>query len=142
VYPCIGIFFHHLTLFCEPLPTTSSNKALSEAARSQHLKRCTDLHNFIRKNAEAAWNTRNPKGIIGAWWGAPKHVSSVDKFETILDPGAVDIQNAGEIGSPLSIPMDNAASGDLNDRGRGRTVESHSGGLAVLRAVLQVAEGS
>ena len=115
---------------------------MNEAARSQHLERCTDLNNFIRKNAAAAWSTRDSKGIIGTWWGAPKDVSPVDKFETILDSGAVDIQNAGEIGSPLSIPMDNGASGDLNDRGRGRTVESHSGGLAVLRAVLQVAEGS
>ncbi|KAG0636745.1 glycosyl hydrolase family 76-domain-containing protein [Tuber brumale] len=137
-----GIFFHHLTLFCEPLPTVSSNNALSGAARSQHLKRCTDLHNFIRKNAAAAWSTRNLKGVVGTWWGAPKHVSFFDKFETILDPGAVDIRNGGGIGCPLSIPMDNTAGGDLNDRGRGRTVESHSGGLAALRAVLRVAERS
>lgn len=128
-----------MTHFCEPFPTTSPPNvptALNETIRSWHLSNCAQYHDFIRRNADAAWSTRNSKGVVGTWWGAPQNPSPSDRFETILDPGATDSRNGGE---PVSLQL-NTTEGDLNDRGRGRTVESHSGGVAAMGALLRVVE--
>lgn len=126
-----GIWMHHLTLFCVPLPV---GVAFTTEVREWHEHSCAQYNGFITRNAAAAWATRNKAGVVGAWWGAPKDASAARKevFETKMDPGAADYLN------PKSGSTVMPTGGDLNDRGRGRTVESHSGGLAALRAVLEV----
>ena len=70
-----GIYFHHLDLFCEPLPTSApliaglTSVASSELA-TEHLTKCHGYAPWIEHNAHAALSTRNSSGIIGGWWGA------------------------------------------------------------------------
>lgn len=131
---------HHLTLFCTGL----SLLAFPAAVKTWHAQSCARYHKFIRHNAAAAWSTRNADGVVGAWWGAPDAagkeyeespfwVEEEGVFRTVLDEGATDWRNPS--GGVEGVSMN----GDLNDRGRGRTVESHSGGLAAVRAVLEIA---
>jgi len=100
--------------------------------------------------------TRNEKGEMGTWWGrkypspaSPEHVASAPE----IPPNAVDYRNAGVPsndsvwfyggGPPENIPPGSedvqvdVTIGDVNDRGRGRTVETQSGGVAVLGAYLE-----
>ncbi|KAH8153713.1 uncharacterized protein LAJ45_02526 [Morchella importuna] len=145
-----GIFMHHLTLFCTPLvplPGAAASNltvAFSADTINWHREVCSKYNLFLVNNAAAAWRTRNANGVVGAWWGAPDPAglpnsdspfwdAQEGRFKTELDAGATDHLNP-EL--PAGVGLANK--GDLNDRGRGRTVESHSGGLAALRAVVEV----
>jgi hypothetical protein len=70
-----GIYFHHLDLFCEPLPTNQPLIAgltvtATPSLASQHAKICASYIPWIEHNAWAALSTKNGTGIIGGWWGA------------------------------------------------------------------------
>lgn len=115
-----AVWMHHFTRFCEPM--------LAGAAVAEwHAHECAEYREWMLVNAEAAWGTRDEAGVVGSWWGARGQAPR----ETVIDVGAVDYRNEGQVGGET-------VKGDLNDRGRGRTVESHTGGLAALRAVLEV----
>lgn len=146
-----GIFMHHLTIFCTPLaPSTSPISSSSEnvtapmtaATITWHRTTCRKYHGFLLDNAAAAWRTRNTDGVVGAWWGAPDAAGTafedspfwneeLGTFSAEMDVGATDRMNP-------PVEVDAQVKGDLNDRGRGRTVESHAGGLAAWRAVVEV----
>lgn len=117
-----AVWMHHFTRFCEPLPA-----AAAVAVAEWHAHGCAEYRGWMLENAVAAWSTRDAAGVVGSWWGAKGQAPR----ETVMDAGAVDYRNEGAVGG-------GAVKGDLNDRGRGRTVESHTGGLAALRAVLEV----
>jgi len=159
-----GIFFHHLTLFCSPLPTGHDDSAL-------HQKSCDEYIDWIRHNAFAAYVTRNEHGEFGEWWGRPsrRQHDSKDEEKGMERPNSegTDYRNEGVPWNDVwRFPEDDAMyrpdydSGydkvhrswddtskaeaplqqDINDRGRGRTVETQSGGLAVLRALWKLVE--
>ncbi|EMC95524.1 glycoside hydrolase family 76 protein [Baudoinia panamericana UAMH 10762] len=70
-----GIYFHHLDLFCEPLPTTKPlvagvTKLAPSSLANQHTSNCAGYLSWIEHNANAALSTRNSSGMIGGWWGA------------------------------------------------------------------------
>ena len=70
-----GIYFHHLDLFCEPLPTIEPliidlTKVASPELAAEHASKCHSYAPWIEHNAYAAFGTRNVSGIIGGWWGA------------------------------------------------------------------------
>ncbi|KAJ5468362.1 hypothetical protein N7475_006114 [Penicillium sp. IBT 31633x] len=142
-----GIFFHHLAAFCRPL-RPQEKQFLSDAARihpadddwagvyEQHIERCRAYGPWIEHNAQAALMTRDSDGIFGTWWGRSYHKVNVEEIpdSSTLPDGAVDYRNAdydSQSSSTGFIPKDD------NDRGRGRTVETQSGGIAVLRALYQ-----
>ncbi|KAJ5289872.1 uncharacterized protein N7443_010125 [Penicillium atrosanguineum] len=143
-----GIFFHHLTEFCRHLRPQEESFLASKKAPDvdhdwdevyrQHLKKCRSYGTWIAHNARAALMTRDEKGKFGMWWGLPFNRATVsDELvnSSTLPEGAVDYINDG-------ATVDTKTSGpgvprDFNDRGRGRTVETQSGGVAVLRALLQ-----
>ena len=169
-----GVFFHHLTLFCDPLPTVPMIPGKTFAADSDlellHRFSCKGYLKWIRHNAEAALTARDDRGRFGTWWGA--HVRGAEVPSPIL--GAIDYRNdasllRGELWRPRDYdsktrspsrthkentfldvrpdrPMDSIGlSGgkrknltDPNDRGEGRTVETQSGGVAVLRALWEI----
>ncbi|KAH8597656.1 hypothetical protein B0O99DRAFT_650972 [Bisporella sp. PMI_857] len=164
-----GIFFHHLTLFCTALPYYPiipgdpfiGKGVINETSyaddRKMHSKKCGRYKSWIRHNAEAAVETRNEFGRYGMWWGAPS--SAVAGEETgepenakEIPPNAVDYRNQGvPAGWKRSLKMhtikvsdelsrQQAVAQDLNDRGRGRTVETQGGGVAVLRAAWELAD--
>lgn len=142
-----GIFFHHLSGFCRPLQP-QEKQFLADAIRrhaadgdwvevyEQHMKRCRTYGPWIEHNAQAALMTRDSNGKFGTWWGRSYH--QLDANEAVdsstIPDGAVDYRNAEY--DPKSS-TGGFTSNDYNDRGRGRTVETQSGGIAVLRALYQ-----
>ena len=156
-----GIFFHHLTAFCMPL----DGDVQAPKAASEHLRNCEGYSAWVRYNARAAAVTRDSKGRFGMWWGRHSRHPGDDIHDENEDPvmpaAATDHRNAGIPRTTLwRLPVDltleshsvghladaahsNAvvfreATEELNDQGTGRTVEMHSGGLAVLRAAWSV----
>lgn len=142
-----GIFFHHLSGFCRPLQP-QEKAFLADATHidpanedwggvyERHMKRCRGYGPWIEHNAQAALMTRDSDGKFGSWWGRPYHqleAESIVDSSTIPD-GAVDYRNADYDYKSSTAEF---TSSDINDRGRGRTVETQSGGIAVLRALYQ-----
>ncbi|KAF2872855.1 hypothetical protein BDV95DRAFT_518128 [Massariosphaeria phaeospora] len=144
-----GIFFHHLVAFCAPLPATPVQRGKTFAAgrelRVLHRRSCNGYLKWVVHNAGAAWSTRDEKGRFGAWWGVGGEAGLRDA--ALLPQGAVDYRNkdprfAMADGDSHQEPVFRRMSkgppvhgkGDLNNRGRGRTVETQGGGVAVLRA--------
>ncbi|EON67286.1 hypothetical protein W97_06539 [Coniosporium apollinis CBS 100218] len=175
-----GIFFHHLTLFCEPLPRTplipGKTFWASPAESMLHAQSCKEYAPWVTHNARAALNTRNEKGEFGMWWGGRYEDDDCAEYGAPLPEGAVDYRNdvsvSGEkqwmvleglevddhhLRTPDRLPRPASrahtgparaiadsgsdapglinTAGDANDRGRGRTVETQGGGVAVLRAM-------
>ncbi|KAK7514014.1 glycosyl hydrolase-like protein [Phyllosticta citriasiana] len=172
-----GIFFHHLTTFCTPLPpeplVPGLTYAASPAVASLHRQSCKLYSPWVAYNARRALKTRDDEGRFGTWWGAPGGGAGAendgqpltpweDAFDVQFPVGAVDYRNnktlllqpddnnsnGGSRGesiwiSPLDAPSSYLPSSpsplagvrDANDRGRGRTVETQGGGVAVVRAM-------
>lgn len=152
-----GIFFHHLTAFCAPLPTfpvtPGKTHAASKLVARLHRKSCNEYAPWVMHNGNAALKTKDRKGRFGGWWGAsllddgdssPKNWRrKAGVAESILPKGAVDYRNSpdgvvGDVdreGNTKFRAMPVHTNGDLNDRGRGRTVETQGGGVAVTRAM-------
>ncbi|KAL4935154.1 hypothetical protein BDV06DRAFT_207545 [Aspergillus oleicola] len=128
-----------------------------------HQDLCSTYRPWIKRNAEAALVTRNEDGKFGTWWGKRYRVID-DQEETgtshdsPLPDGATDYRNHPESAPPYfemnsTAPKASGASKraavedpeaeteakdpEYNERGRGRTVETQSGGVAVLRALWQ-----
>lgn len=176
-----GIFFHHLSLLCEPLPlrpvapgkTVAADKALAFL----HRQSCKGYTAWVAHNAKAALETRNRRGRFGMWWGAHSGVETAplpegatdyrNKPAELLKPlwtlagnssssssagnhearhnhstnsrpdaNVLDCDNVGQPGGRMQDHP--ATDSDLNDRGRGRTVETQGGGVAVLRALWEL----
>lgn len=145
-----GIFFHHLTLFCEPLPSAPLVPGKTHYASKElallHRQSCQEYALWTAHNAKAAMNTRDSKGIFGAWW-TPESTQMY-----LLPEGAVDYRNdVSELNDEVwSTEGVETATGlrtrtynyqkvlDVNDRGRGRTVETQGGGVAVMRALWEL----
>jgi hypothetical protein len=167
-----GIFFHHLALFCAPLPPfiirpgeTAESRELEEL-QVWHLDACAEYGKWIERNAKAAMATINEEGEAGMWWGASlwSNVDVQGKDNGEIAKGAVDYRNRGvpndtvwrdqEDSSQLvedewglkggkqrgQRGYERRAKPDANDRGRGRTVETQGGTVAVLRALWETAE--
>ena len=142
-----GILFHHLTEFCRPLQPQEI-QFLADAKRShpgnaewnevyeRHLEQCRIYGPWIEHNAQAALMTRDSEGKFGSWWGRRYRQLEADAIvdSSTIPDGAVDYRNADHDCEPLAASF---RSNDYNDRGRGRTVETQSGGIAVLRALYQ-----
>ena len=161
-----GIFFHHMTAFCAALPIGDANQAPFSASTllaSVHENSCQEYGPWIRHNAEAAYRTRDSKGRFGTWWtyGLWHDNAAPDKIETDVPDQGTDYRNCGvpkdrlwrlahDRAEPLTadiVPEPDFTSSvhqnqfwDPNARGRGRTVETQSGGVAVLRALHGVAD--
>ncbi|MCJ1320418.1 hypothetical protein MMC15_005757 [Xylographa vitiligo] len=156
-----GIFFHHMTAFCAALPVGDGKQVPFSASAdlaSVHKNRCQEYGPWIRHNAEAAYRTRDSKGRFGTWWtyGLWHDNTALDRIDTDVPDQGTDYRNYGvpkdrlwRFADDLSGPFpDNVMSApdftipdnknhfwDPNNRGRGRTVETQSGGVAVLRAL-------
>ncbi|MCJ1286815.1 hypothetical protein MMC26_006161 [Xylographa opegraphella] len=161
-----GIFFHHMTAFCASLPVGDVKQVPFSASAdlaSVHTKSCQEYGPWIRHNAEAAYRTRDSKGRFGTWWtyGLWHNDTAPDNINTEVPDQGTDYRNYGVPktrlwrfanhlsesfpedvmpGSEVSTPDSQNWSRDPNGRGRGRTVETQSGGVAVLRALYGVAD--
>ncbi|KAL9123335.1 MAG: hypothetical protein Q9187_000111 [Circinaria calcarea] len=161
-----GIFFHHLTLFCAALPKGEKEGVFWRADKdlvALHSKSCREYGGWIRRNAEAAYETRDEEGRFGMWWAAKldrwvgndDHLNGKDEGTDYRNSGVPDDDIWQLPRSRAAVPMHRPilkphgkklprgtddGSKDLNDRGRGRTVETQSGGLAVLRALYRLVD--
>lgn len=162
-----GIFMHHLSAFCRPLELTVDESHVSVNAQAlaqvkqAHAKTCRSYIGWLKYNAEAALRTRDDKGRFGMWWAAnlynqvnvPRSDDGIDHFA----PNTTDYRNEGTPqnalwgeqerfipggGNATAQAAGRAPSGDPNDRGRGRTVETQTGGLSLLRAYWEVSQSS
>ncbi|EPS30335.1 putative alpha-1,6-mannanase [Penicillium oxalicum 114-2] len=145
-----SIFFHHLAEFCRPLrpeevaflegrADESVPRPDWEDAVAQHLGICRAYKSWVEHNARAALVTRDEDGKFGQWWGLPygqMDVASEMVNSSTLPPGANDYRNSG-FDAAAAAAASQVSPRDFNDQGRGRTVETQAGGLAVLRALLQ-----
>lgn len=145
-----GIFFHHLAEFCRPLRPQERRFLEGQSRRPaaededwesvyrRHLSRCRGYGSWVEHNAKAALVTRDDEGRFGAWWGLPfGYAIAQDQGivnSSTLAEGSIDYRNEeveGDVRVSQGVPR------DFNDRGRGRTVETQSGGISVLRALFQ-----
>ncbi|KAI1001724.1 hypothetical protein K3495_g6479 [Podosphaera aphanis] len=152
-----AIYFHHLTKFCSPLTTVlatpeDSSKSNPEDTQKWHSENCARYGTWIRHNAKAALSTLNSQRKFGGWWNAPANSTlTVSTNSVELPNGAADYRNTGlphewilpgfkrhEIVDRDSVPQNGTS--DLNDRGRGRTVETQIGGLNLLRTLWEIVD--
>lgn len=153
-----GIFFHHLTLFCEPLTMDESQQKgqntsvifnASPAQAEAHQSQCDSYTPWILHNAQYAYTTRDSEGVYGGWWDAnyttPKGYTAT--------PAGADVENKGipqdrfwrlpsnpAVSEAGMTPVVNGSASDPNSRGRGRTVETQSGGLALMTCLVNAQE--
>ena len=146
-----GIFFHHLTAFCAPLPTIpvqpGKTYAASRELHALHRHSCDEYAPWVIHNGQVALKTKDREGKFGAWWGASLlSAKQIRKYlqrkrgghESLLPKGAGDYRN-----DPLDIKLPKGeeaqveigadamgkrqarmkGGGDLNDRGS----RTHSG---------------
>lgn len=133
-----GIFFHHMTEFCRPLRESErefiSTQGFDADVYAYHLGRCAAYRKWIDHNANAVLVTKNEDGLFGMWWGVPYQYSNNNEWKKIArDQTPRLAEEAKDHLNPV-LPFMSYSEGDLNDRGRGRTVETQGGALAVLRA--------
>lgn len=159
-----GIYFHHLGIFCEPLPTNEPlveglTSLADEDLAASHLGNCNSYTHWVIHNADAALSTRNQDNVVGGWWGAssdnrtqaaaldmtvplPQGSSDERNDPTVLDQapwacrGQRGCQQNGGVMSyrtPGRLPP-RSEKRDVNDGGRGRTVETQASGVSVIKA--------
>lgn len=162
-----GIFFHHLTLFCEPLPLLARKPGKTFAADREtafaHHSSCIEYVEWVVRNAKAAMNTRDEKGRFGMWWtwglsDEEPGALSQDSIELQTErtpKGANDYRSelhhqtpadsqlrrssaTGSYAGSAQAAVNLSEPSDPNDRFRGRTVETQGGGLAVIRAMSEL----
>jgi hypothetical protein len=166
-----GIFFHHVTAFCELLPRTTNKSGSTHGApawvATRHQRVCSTYTAWVAHNAQAALATRNADGQFGAYWGVPyKSETPIEAPTPRLPSGATDYRNTLNVLALIMRIQDlipratddrntkfyeyilkrrdrvrsranTVDSSDLNDRGRGRTVETQGSGVAVVRAMFE-----
>lgn len=136
------------------------DKKLHDTKRWHEVK-CQSFLGWIKRNALAALRTRDANGTFGMWWTAGTLNLTMNTLQFgeenvgSPDPRAVDYRNVGVPNDPVwtdnikpptrtdvleqqllsrrrrATFVDRGT--DPNDRGRGRTVETQGGALAVLR---------
>ena len=156
-----GIYFHHMAAFCAPLPTNESDHMLFVADAElykYHQQTCQKYSAWVQHNAQAAYNTRDEDGRFGMWWVPGLWLSDEDReYDYEVPELGTDYRNKGvprdslwrlpgqpfSQPHPIPYPVRSQASlwenKDPNKRGRGRTVETQSGGVSVIRALYRFA---
>ena len=162
-----GVWWHHFAIFCSPLVRHEDSEDVEwdPDADALHRRSCQGYGEWVKWNADAAKETRNEEGEYGTWWG--KHPwrwiekergdegtdyrnEGVPYDELWRLPDDV-VQVAGQPvlpampssgsnpaeGQQILDETNRATTWDPNDRGRGRTVETQGGGLAVVRALFR-----
>ncbi|KXL42167.1 MAG: glycoside hydrolase family 76 protein [Acidomyces sp. 'richmondensis'] len=122
-----GIYFHHLDMFCQPLPTSKPlidglTKTASSSLAAEHAGRCSSYTPWIEHNAHAALATRNASDIIGLWWGAPYDnltQGSWPSYAVPLPSGSTDEWNNPEV---LNMPPWVCQGRYCNPHGRGHSM--------------------
>lgn len=146
-----GIYFLHLMELCK-----GWEKSAPEVLR----EKCGgEWREWVKRNMEAALRSRNNDGIAGMWWNAltGDELKTMEMDENMVverlgvevegvDGSAKDLVNqcmgnAVECEIAMRPPGEQKwgwGKGDLNDRGRGRTVETHASFIGVILAAREL----
>lgn len=138
-----------------------------EEAQLLHRKSCEGYGKWVKWNADAVEEARNEQGEYGTWWGKhpwrwteqgqraegtdyrnrgvpDDEVWRLPEDDSVLrgagQPVVAEVQQSEQIsidGQQILGARSSKTRWDPNDRGRGRTVETQSGGLAVMRALFR-----
>ena len=165
-----GIFFHHFSVFCAPLTNENDEGRpwlRDNDVHARHQQKCQQYAGWINWNADAATLTKDSNGEFGEWWGREAYDAEIEEpsydgtdYRNFVVPQD-DVWQISEIredvlddtlerrqelrlrflkeATPREKPVDER---DINDRGRGRTVETQSGGLSVVRAAWKLAQSA
>ncbi|KAK5116897.1 hypothetical protein LTR62_006618 [Meristemomyces frigidus] len=134
----------------------------SAALAVRHQEQCAGYAPWVEHNAHAALSTRNSTGIMGGWWGANYKDNKQDAWAPALPSDSIDLWNEPEVlqqppwvcqgqhgcrysnradrsglgqeGKTWGLFTKRMAKGDINDQGRGRTIETHASGVSVAKA--------
>jgi hypothetical protein len=93
-----GVYFHHLSLFCEPLPEQTAlipgvtHIAPADLA-AEHHSRCASYAKWVEHNAHAALSTRDTSRLIGQWWGASYFGGAAIQGKVLTVHRRCEIQN-------------------------------------------------
>ncbi|TKA27012.1 hypothetical protein B0A50_05203 [Salinomyces thailandicus] len=133
-----GIYFQHLDVFCEALPTETPlvpgvTYTATASLAASHAKKCREYLPWVEHNAHAALSTRDARGVVGGWWGASfvnKTQEPWPAFAVQKPEGSLDEWNEGwRLGGP---PWE-CRGWHCRIDGRG----SHGNGLAMRRLLRQ-----
>lgn len=102
-----GIFFHHLSAFCEtlePFPVDRGSSFDVEAyqrVRASHANACRSYLSWVQHNSVAALQTRDGQGRFGMWWGASLFDNLVvTREDDGVDHSAENITDYRNYGTP------------------------------------------
>ena len=148
-----GIYFHHMTQFCELLPrkprVEGKTYGASPAEFALHLNSCKEYNQWVVENAKAALSTRDSHNRFGSWWGVSHCSDDCDEDPKQAVPNGASeyrnshaMPNSSESRDTISanhtkVQEPRLTNSDKNDRGRGRTTETQGSGLAVVRAMYE-----
>ena len=162
-----SIFFHHLTVFCSSLPAGHDDSALHQQSCDGYADwiRHNALAAYTTRDATGKfgewWGRPSPRddgdiiddvppGMTGPITvGTDYRNEGVPHDEIWRLPEDDDMYRPWEYGrrkeeqvrsEGISAANERPSQQDVNDRGRGRTVETQSGGVAVLRAFWKLVE--
>jgi hypothetical protein len=112
-----GVYFHHLSLFCEPLPEqTALIPGITHIApadlAAEHRTRCASYTSWVEHNAHAALSTRDANHRIGQWWGASYYGGAAIQGRYSLSVPDVRSQNETLTWALRSIYSRDAQAGD------------------------------
>jgi hypothetical protein len=126
-----GIYFHHLSIFCEPLPTITPlvegvTVLADEELAAAHKRNCDNYTQWITHNARAALSTRDQYNVIGGWWAANDSDSDSAQNAKLdaaapLPPSSWDIRNNPDL---LAQAPWNCSNGAAGQEGWTRGVEA------------------
>ncbi|KAI0443214.1 glycosyl hydrolase family 76-domain-containing protein [Xylaria telfairii] len=139
-----------------------------EALQKSHDDACRAYSGWLQHNVHAAMGTQDAAGRFGQWWTAGLLTGDwIGPWPTLANDGIADNQENATDYRNYGVPTDTtwrspaptehphtrhlpygqvplkqqrqAITEDPNKRGRGRTVETQSGGLSLLRAYWKIA---
>jgi len=143
-----GIFFHHLGALCLPLPRTDAEATVmgltflaSRDAADRHAEYCKSYIAWVARNAVAAMKTKDEEGVVGGWWvvgSGGVRANVVQDDEELGRKGQEEEREHDQQRLSKATSSSPVRHIDPNDRGRGRTLETHSAGLMVVRTLWEL----
>lgn len=145
-----GIYFLHLQQLCKDWSNPRKGNKLPKLLT----EKCGDWKEWVKGNMDAALRSRSKAGIAGMWWNAPSGselnldlkiqrpgiaASSLDgAVRDLVNQCAGDVEECEIAMRPPGEQRWGYGKGDWNDRGRGRTVETHGGLIGVILAAREL----
>ncbi|KAI0197682.1 glycosyl hydrolase family 76-domain-containing protein [Astrocystis sublimbata] len=130
-----GIFFHHLTAFCEPLEMPREedeglrvDMPAFEEVRKRHADACRAYGGWLGHNVHAARGTRDGMGRYGQWWTAGLLMEGgwEGPWPTLGTDGVDRERGGGADYRDYGVPAEGMGGGEVVGEGEGGSEASHT----------------